>query len=114
MSEIGAAKGYLLVRRAGVLWGIDNAAVEGLARRGGLFHVALAGNGASSPIAADEILSVVDGLRVQPVSAVLRRFWPGIASGLSGMAVHGEQPLVVVDPRRPPQLLLEETDGERE
>lgn len=116
MSESG---GYLLLRRAGVLWGIENSAVEGLARRGGMFRVALGGG---TDIIADEILCVVDSLRVQPVAAVLRRFWPGTAAGLTGVSVHGEQPLMVVDPQRPPQLLhsegatkeREETDGERE
>lgn len=117
----GAGRGYLLLRRAGVLWGIDNAAVEGLARHGGTFRIALgAQNGtagavsAPSAILADEVLCVVDGLRVQPVAAVLRRFWPGTAFGLTGVAVHGEQPLVVVDPQCPPQLLMEKSDGERE
>lgn len=120
MSESG---GYLLLRRAGVLWGVENSAVEGLARRGGLFRIALSGQGGgSADITADEVLCVVDSLRILPVAAVLRRFWPGIAAGLTGVSVHGEQPLLVVDSQRPPQLLClegvtkerEETDGERE
>lgn len=109
--------GYLLLRRGGVLWGVDNAVVTGLTRRGELFRVALRGE---SSLAADEVLCVVDGLRVLPAAA-LRRFWPGAGPGLTGLAVHGEQPLVVVDPRRPPELLRlddgadqgEGTDGER-
>jgi hypothetical protein len=113
-----SGRGYLLLRRAGMVWGIDNAAVKGLARRDGTFRIALNGQNGVSSLAADEILSVVDGLRVQPVAAVLRRFWPGIACGLAGLAVHGQQPLMVVDPHRPPRLLqLEEkegTDDERE
>jgi hypothetical protein len=129
LSESG---GYLLLRRAGVLWGIENSAVEGLARRGGMFRIELgAQNGAAgavsapsatSAIIADEILCVVDSLRVLPVAAVLRRFWPATAAGLTGVSVHGEQPLMVVDPQHPPQLLRPEgatkeregTDGERE
>lgn len=108
--------GYLLLRRNGVLWGIDNAVVTGLTRRGESFRVAL---GAETALSADEVLCVVDDLRVQPAAALLR-FWPGVGSGLAGLAVHGEQPLVVVDPRRPPALLRlaeeeqgEGTDGER-
>lgn len=118
MSE-PASRGYLLLRRAGVLWGIDNAAVVGLARSGGTFRIAL---GTAATIAADEILCVVDHLKVQPVAAVLRRFWPGTSAGVTGVAVHGEQPLLVVDARRPPQVLSvedsakesEDDDGERE
>ena len=98
--------GYLLLRRGGVLWGIDNAAVSGLTRRGESYRIALG----EAALAADEVLCVVDGLRIQP-SASLRRFWPGVASGVTGLAVHGEQPLVIVDPRRPPEM-LREAEGE--
>lgn len=99
---------YLLLRRGGVLWGIDNAAVTGLTRRGESFRVAL---GAEAPLSADEVLCVVDGLRVQP-SAALCRFWPEAGPGVAGLAVHDEQPLVVVDPLRPPELLRpQEADG---
>ena len=97
-----AHRGYLLLRRGGVLWGIDNAAVAGLTRRGGTFQISL---GDAVPLSADEILCVVDELRVTPASAALRRFWPGTCDGVAGLAVHGEQPLVVVDPKRPPELL---------
>ena len=117
MSAPDASGGYLLLRRGGVLWGIDNAVVTGLTRRGESFRIALNGEAALS---ADEVLCVVDGLRVQPAAA-LRRFWPGGGPGVTGLAVHGEQPLVIVDPRRPPQLLWlddgaetgEAIDGER-
>ncbi|MFL6203513.1 MAG: hypothetical protein ACJ76J_30465 [Thermoanaerobaculia bacterium] len=96
------ARGYLLLRRGGVLWGIDNAAVTGLTRQGGAFRIAMGGE---PPLSADEVLCVVDGLRVLPAAAALRRFWPGAAAGVTGLAVHGEQPLVVVDPRQPPAML---------
>ena len=102
MSAPEARGGYLLLRRGGVLWGIDNAAVTGLTRRGECFRIALDGE---ASLSADEVLCVVDGLSVQP-AAGLRRFWPGGGSGVTGLAVHGEQPLVVVDPKRPPGLLL--------
>lgn len=93
--------GYLLLRRGGVLWGIDNAVVTGLTRRGDSFRVSLAG----ASLSADEVLCVVDHLAILP-AAGLRRFWPGGGPGVAGLAVHGEQPLVVVDPKRPPELLL--------
>lgn len=99
-------RSYLLLRRGGVLWGIDNAAVAGLTRQGTSYRVSLNGGA----LAADEILCVVDGLRIQP-SAALCRFWPGAAAGVAGLAVHGEQPLVVVDPQRPPAMLREEGEG---
>ena len=108
MSE-PAHRGYLLLRRGGVLWGIDNTAVVGLTRQGGSYRISL---GDAVPLSADEILCVVDGLRVLPPSAALRRFWPGASEGVAGLAVHGEQPLVVVDPRRPPELLWLEDEGE--
>ena len=103
MSAPEARGGYLLLRRGGVLWGIDNAMVTGLTRRGDSFRVSLGGD---ASLSADEVLCVVDGLRVLPAVA-LRRFWPAAGPGVTGLAVHGEQPLVVVDPRRPPEMLQE-------
>ena len=99
--------GYLLLRRGGVLWGIDNAVVTGLTRRGESFRIGLG----EASLSADEVLCVVDGLRVQPAAA-LRRFWPAAGPGVAGLAVHGEQPLVVVDPLRPPEMLRDEGEGE--
>ena len=87
------APGFLLLRRAGGVWGIANAAVSGLARRT---------VGGEVVVAADEILGVVTGLRVIPAAPALRRFWPETAAG---MAVHGGLPLVVVDPLRVPAAL---------
>ncbi len=91
------ARGFLLLRRAGSVWGIASAAVDGLAACGGGYRITV-GEGT---LAADEILGIVD-LRVRPPDAVLRRFWPEAPSGL---AVHGRLPVVVVDPRRPPAAL---------
>lgn len=106
--------GYLLLRRGGVLWGIDNTAVAGLTRRGSAYKIDIGGS-AEASLSADEILCVVDDLRVQPTSAALRRFWP-VSAGVAGLAVHGELPLVIVDPRQPPELLWlqegESIDGE--
>jgi hypothetical protein len=100
-----SARGFLLLRRGGLLWGVANAAIEGLALRGGGFFVALAG----TTLVADEILGVVDDLVVRRTAPALRRFWPDTAAG---MAVHGDEPLVVVDPLRPPRLLrLENGDA---
>jgi len=103
-----ASRGLLLLRRAGGVWGIASAAVEGLAPRGAGYRIAVG----ESALAADEILGVVDGLRVHPPAPVLRRFWP---EAMDGLAVHGRMPVVVVDPRRPPAALrYDEGEGVNE
>ena len=91
--------GFLLLRRAGGVWGIANAAVDGLARAGRRLPDRASAAGA---LAADEILGVVESLTVRRAAPVLRRFWPEAPAGL---AVHGALPVVVVDPRRPPARL---------
>ncbi len=99
------ARGFLLLRRAGGVWGIASADVEGLASRRGGYRISLGGHA----LAADEILGVVEDLRVTPPAPVLRRFWPEASAGL---AVHGRLPVVVVDPRCPPAALrLDEGEG---
>jgi hypothetical protein len=95
------ARGFLLLRRAGGVWGIANSAVDGLARRGEGYRVATSGGA----LAADEILGVVENLLVRPAAAVLGRFWP---EATAGVAVHGKLPVVMVDPRRPPAALRAE------
>lgn len=96
------AGGYLLMRRAGTVWGLRNAEVQSLTRMRegseGAYRI-VTGEGL---LVADEILAVVDRLRVTPAAAALRRFWPAAAESVEGLAVHGKLPLVVVDPRRPP------------
>jgi hypothetical protein len=99
-----APRGLLLLRRAGGVWGIDSAAVDGLAARGTGYRISIRGG----ELAADEILGVAEGLRVRPPAAWLRRFWPEAPVGLT---VHGRLPVVVVDPRHPPAALqLDEGD----
>jgi hypothetical protein len=101
----------LILRRDGVLWGIDNAAVAGLTRRSDRYQIDIGGAGGRA-LAADDILCVVDGLRVWPLAPAVQRFCPEVSAGVAGMSVHGEQPLLVVDPRQPPRLLwLEEGEG---
>ncbi len=97
MSGSQAPSGFLLLRRAGGVWGIASAAVDGLAVRGAGYRITVG----EETLAADEILGVVE-LQVRPPESVLRRFWPEASSGL---AVHGRLPVVVVDPRRPPAAL---------
>jgi len=109
-------RGYLLVRRDGVLWGVSNGAVEGLTRHGARFRLAVGG----AELGIDEVVGVVPELAVWPLTGALRRFWPDAAGGL---AVHAEAPLVIVDPHRPPRALRltdasesskgEVADGER-
>lgn len=91
------ARSYLLVRRAGSLWGLADAVVEG--RNGeGAYRIRAGGE----PLSADEILTVVEGLRIVPPGSILARWWP---EPLAGLAVHGGQPLVVIDRERPPRAL---------
>jgi hypothetical protein len=103
-------RGFLLVRRGGVLWGISNGAVQGLTRNGACFRLAVGG----AELGVDEVVGVVPELTVRPVAGALRRFWPDLAGGL---AVHAEAPLVIVDPQKPPRALRvvdsqEGTEGE--
>lgn len=92
------APGVLVLRRGGGLWGVPNAQVEGLARQGREYRVTTG----AGVLAADEILGVVADLAVRPVPAVIRRFWP---EAPVGVAVHGGEPVVMVDPRHPPAAL---------
>jgi hypothetical protein len=91
-------RGYLLVRRDGVLWGVSNGAVEGLTKNGAQYRLAVGG----AELGVDEVVGVVPELAVWPVTGALRRFWPDAAGGL---AVHAQAPLVIVDPRKPPRAL---------
>lgn len=100
-----SGRGFLLLRRAGGVWGIASAAVEALARRGADFRITAGG----AALVADEILGVVEDLAVRPAAPVIRRFWPEAAAGV---AVHGSTPLVVVDPVRPPRALMETVEGD--
>jgi hypothetical protein len=98
MPNVPNAQGFLLMRRAGGVWGIANEAVSGLARAGRGYRLTVGGE----VLAADEILGVVTGLRVHPAAPALGLFWPEAAMG---MAVHGGLPLVVLDPLRLPAAL---------
>jgi hypothetical protein len=91
-------RGFLLVRRDGVLWGVSNGAVEGISRHGACFLLAVGG----TELGVDEVVGVVPELAVWPVASALRRFWSDVAGG---MAVHAEAPLLIVDPLRPPRAL---------
>ena len=61
---IDPQRGYLLVRRDGVLWGIANGAVENLARHGTRFRLAVGG----AELGVDEVVGVVPELAVWPVA----------------------------------------------
>jgi hypothetical protein len=90
--------GFLVLRRGSALWGVANAAVSRLLRRGGGFRVTAAGG----ELSADEVLGVVGELAVRPPGRAVERFWPEAAAGL---AVFSGRPLVVIDPGRPPAAL---------
>ncbi len=99
-----SAERLVLVRRDGVLWGISQAAVVAVERseehRGG--YRLWVGSGGGQELAADEVVGVVDDVAIHPAGGVLSRFWSEPAGGL---AVHGDTPLVVVDPESPPSFL---------
>lgn len=108
--SVPQARGFLLLRRGGNLWGIANAAVDGLGRQGTDYRITIAGGAggvgsAGGVLRADEILGVVEELRIWPLAPVVRRFWPQPAAGL---AVHGSEPVVMVDPGRLPRALAAE------
>lgn len=109
--SVPQARGFLLLRRGGNLWGIANAAVDGLGRQGVDYRITIGGGGGD--LRADEILGVVEELRVWPLAPVVSRFWPEPAAGL---AVHGHEPVVMVDPGRLPAALSAEvaTEGSGE
>jgi len=94
----------VLVRRGGMLWGVAHSAVHTVTRAEaphGEYLLAV-GRSGEQELAADEVVGVVDGMAIHPAGGVMARFWSEPAGGL---AVHGETPLVVVDPERPPSLL---------
>ena len=96
--SVPQAGGVLLLRRAGGLWGIASSAIEGLAPEEGGYKISAGGEA----LFADEILGVVADLRVHPPAPVLRRFWD---EAVTGLAVYGRVPVVMVDPRQPPEIL---------
>jgi len=91
-------RGWLLMRRGGALWGLDNTAVESLTRVNGGLRIGLAG----SALQIDEVVAVVPELAIRPVAPGLRRYWP---AGTGGLALHAAVPVVVVDPHSPPCAL---------
>lgn len=97
MSEGGER--LLLLRSAGGLWGVAQAAVREVARRERGYRVRLAGE---HDLLADDVVGVVEGVAVRPAGGAISRYWSEAAAGL---AVHAATPLVVVDPERPPRFL---------
>ena len=89
---------YLVLRRGASLWGVAFAAVTGLTRVSGGYRVALG----AGVLAADEVVGVAQDLVVRPAAGVIRRYWPEAARGI---ALHGERPLVLIDPAAPPRVL---------
>jgi hypothetical protein len=87
-----AGGSYLLLRRGGLVWGVPGAVVEGRSADGYRIRAG------EATLAADEILDVVDRLRV----------WPVGPETVAGLAVHGTRPVLVVDPSRPPRALRPE------
>jgi hypothetical protein len=104
----------LLVERQGGLWGIANGAVLGVAGAAPGYRIRLGrtqGGETPEDLAADAVLGVVEDLRVSPAGPSIARFWP---QPVLGLAVHGGRPLVVIDPGRPPRVLVWERSLESE
>jgi hypothetical protein len=57
---------------------------------------------AAEPLAADEILGVAAELEVRRPARAVAGWWP---AGTDGCAVWSGLPVVLVDPRRPPDAL---------
>ena len=104
MSLAGAAgagaERLLLIRRDGILWGLAESAVHSVGRPDDRAGYRL--RVGEQELEADEVVGVVDGVRIHPSGGVMSRFWSEPAGGL---AVHGDTPLVVVDPQHPPSFL---------
>lgn len=96
---MSGGQSLLLVRKGGTVWGVDNGRVSRVTRGGETYRVEVG----ATPLAADEVLGVVHELEVRVRGRVLRRFWP---MPFSGLTVHAGAPVVVVDPDRPPDMLL--------
>lgn len=95
-----ASERLLLIRRGGMLLGLVESAVRSVGRpedRAG-YRLRVG----DRELEADEVVGVVDGMKVHPSGGVMSRFWSEPAGGL---AVHGDTPLVVVDPEHPPSFL---------
>jgi len=106
----GGGERLLLLRSAGGLWGVAQAAVREVARRERGYRVRLEGE---HDLHADDVVGVVEGVAVRPAGGAISRYWSEAAAGL---AVHAATPLVVVDPERPPRFLrvprTEETESD--
>ncbi|MGD2114142.1 MAG: hypothetical protein PVG07_03755 [Acidobacteriota bacterium] len=92
----------LLMRRDGGLWGIVHDEVRTVTRGRDGYRIWLR----QEELTADDVLGVIEDLRVWPAGGVLSRYWNETAGGL---AVHDSIPLVMVDPERPPAIFRRDT-----
>lgn len=100
--------GYVVLERAGGLWGVAGREVHRLDRHGEGLRLELEGGA----LEAETVLAVVPDLTVRPAPAVVARYWPEAAAGL---AVYDERPVLVIDAGRPPGVLRaaqEDQEGE--
>ena len=100
--EGSAAGTWVLVERAGSLWGVAGETVVRLAPGGRLLVRGEAGGPAAGELTADRVVAVVSGLAVRPAPRSLARWW---GEPVAGLAVYGERPVVLVDPARLPAPL---------
>ena len=88
---------WLVVRRLGCLWAVP----------GGALHISRADEGLSirfggTTLVADEVLELLQRMRISPVGRTLAGLLP---PGCTGLAVCARGPMVVVDPSAPPEAL---------
>ncbi len=95
---------WLLLRRGGVLWGVPAPAVRAVRRRPDAVEVRLDG----AVLAADAAAPTLVRLEARPLpEAVATR----LRGRVAGMAVRSGEPVLLVDPAHPPEILKEVDDG---
>ncbi len=93
---------WLVLRRGGCLWGVASSEVRAVSTDSTACRVELA---SERHVFAEAVLGVERGLDVKPVGAVLRSFVP---AGCSGLASCAQGPLLVIDAKAPPAVLLDQ------
>jgi hypothetical protein len=95
------ARTFLLWRRSGATWAVEDYHVARVAAAGRGYRLSL--RGGEEALVADHIVGVVSSLALRPPSASLARFWDEPVLALS---VHGGDPVVVIDADRPPAAVI--------
>jgi hypothetical protein len=84
---------WVVVRRAGALWGLRASSVAGVEGGGGRLRIRLAAGG---ELEAEAVVGLADRLEVRRTPSAARRLLP---DGVGGLALHRGQPLLILDER---------------